>query len=278
MKAIAALFLDNPVLFQEIRSGFRRKRRVVLLFCKLLVVAAIVVLTLMAFRPNDFRMESSAGLNAFLALVISEAVLLCILAPAASCTAFTVERERKTFEILLATPLTPFEIVTGKLLASQYQIFLLVLTSAPLLLPCIFFGGLSPNDVLLAYLYLVFFSFTYGVIGLFFSLRTRKSVLSTSLTYLTILLLNAGPVLLALLLHAATGRSPGERAIFGALSTTPFLPLFEILVVDVRNSIRGDFPIGAVGANVLFYSVLCSILFLMTVKRLARCQKGEQDS
>ncbi len=272
--------LDNPVLQREIRSRFRRKRTFFTLTSKLILAAALVPILYFAINPrtsSNPAEESQSGLFTFTTLVMIEAALLLLLSPAMSCTSFTVEKEQRTFDLLVATRLTPTEIILGKLLASQYYVILLILGSAPIFILTIFFGGLSPNHVLGAILYLIFFSMAYGVIGLYFSLMTSKTALSVSLTYLSVLLINGGPLLAVVLCAQLLDTNPDTFALFSATSTTPFFPLSEILFVEVRKESFRELVVGGTAINIVFLTSLSFVLFLLMKRKLLSISDGKDE-
>src|SRR5438093_9090140 len=65
----------------------------------------------------------------FLFLVIFQVVLLAFITPALTAGAISGERERQTLDLLFVTPIAPFSIIWGKLLASMSFVALLLIIS-----------------------------------------------------------------------------------------------------------------------------------------------------
>ena len=65
------------------------------------------------------------------------------MAPTFAAGSITGEKERKTYEMLLASPLEPMTILVGKLLSSLSYLILLILSSAPLVILCFLLGGMQ---------------------------------------------------------------------------------------------------------------------------------------
>ena len=61
------------------------------------------------------------------------------------------ERQRKTLHYLLASRLSSFEIVVGKLAARLLQLVVLVLTGLPIMSILSLFGGLDPPLIVAAF-------------------------------------------------------------------------------------------------------------------------------
>ena len=67
------------------------------------------------------------------------------MAPSFAAGAITGEKERKTYEMLLASPLRPGAIVLGKLIASLTHLAVLIFSSLPIVMLCLPLGGVSPT-------------------------------------------------------------------------------------------------------------------------------------
>ena len=87
------------------------------------------------------------------------------MAPSFAAGAITGEKERKTYEMLLASPLRPAAIVLGKLLASLAHLAMLIFASLPIVMLCLPLGGVSLYEVLAAYLGLILSVITFGMIS-----------------------------------------------------------------------------------------------------------------
>jgi ABC-type transport system involved in multi-copper enzyme maturation permease subunit len=74
-----------------------------------------------------------------------------VIAPICAAPALAEEKERRTFEFLLATQLDNAEIIVGKLVSRLSYLALLVLTGLPILGLVQFLGGLDPRVVLSAF-------------------------------------------------------------------------------------------------------------------------------
>ena len=87
------------------------------------------------------------------------------MAPSFAAGTITGEKERKTYEMLLASPLRPAAIVLGKLLASLAHLAILIFSSLPIVMLCLPLGGVSLYEVLAAYLALMLSVITFGMIS-----------------------------------------------------------------------------------------------------------------
>ena len=69
--------------------------------------------------------------------------LVALMAPTFAAGSITGEKERKTYELLLASPLRPSTILVGKLLSSLSYLVILIISSLPLMILCYLLGGLA---------------------------------------------------------------------------------------------------------------------------------------
>ena len=79
---------------------------------------------------------------------LGQFVLMSLMAPSFAAGTITGEKERKTYEMLLASPMRPMAIVLGKLLASLSHLAVLVFCSLPIVMLCLPLGGRSLYEVL----------------------------------------------------------------------------------------------------------------------------------
>ena len=84
-----------------------------------------------------------------------ETLQVAFLAPASTAGAISLEREKQTLELLVATPITSLAIVLGKLLSALVYVWLLIAASIPLTAVVFVYGGVAPEDVLRGYVVLV---------------------------------------------------------------------------------------------------------------------------
>jgi ABC-type transport system involved in multi-copper enzyme maturation permease subunit len=110
-----------------------------------------------------------------------------MMAPSFAAGAITGEKERMSYEMLLASPLRPGAIVLGKLLASLCHLLLLIFASLPIVMLCLPLGGVSVYEALAAYLGLSLSVITFGMISLAASSYFRRTSASLVVSYLLIL-------------------------------------------------------------------------------------------
>ena len=182
--------LENPVLQRELLVNLRMARGFVLLFLYQALLGAVVYFA----WPQDTRLDltnNSENVRKTRELVdlffVGQYVLASMMVPSFASGSITGEKERKTYEMLLASPLRPAAIVLGKLVASLTHIGILIFSSLPIVMLCLPLGGVSVYEVLVAYLALIFSVLTFGMISVACSAYFGRSSASLVVSYIIIL-------------------------------------------------------------------------------------------
>jgi ABC-type transport system involved in multi-copper enzyme maturation permease subunit len=182
--------VENPVLQRELLVNLRMGRAFVLLFLYQALLGAVVYFAWPQDTRLDMTMNSESGaqtrrlVNLFF---VGQYVLASMMAPSFASGSITGEKERKTYEMLLASPLRPSAIVFGKLVASLSHLVVLVFASLPIVMLCLPLGGVSVYEVLAAYLGLLLSIITFGMISVACSAYFQRTSASLVVSYLLIL-------------------------------------------------------------------------------------------
>jgi len=150
------------------------------------VLAGIVLLA----WPENERLDMTnpqASRRLINLLFLGQFLLGSLLAPTFAAAAITGEKERQTFELLVASPLRPGAIVLGKLLASLCHILVMLVVSLPIVVLCLPLGGVSIYEVLAAYFALLVSLTTFGLLSLAASSYFRRTLAALTVSYLLIL-------------------------------------------------------------------------------------------
>ena len=160
--------LENPVLQRELLVNLRMARAFVLLFLYQALLGGGGLLRLAAgyaARPDGQQRQRPQTRELVDLFFVGQYVLASMMAPSFAAGSITGEKERKTYEMLLASPLRPAAIVLGKLVASLTHLGVLIFASLPIVMLCLPLGGVSVYEVLAAYLGLILSVLTFGMIS-----------------------------------------------------------------------------------------------------------------
>lgn len=192
--------IDAPVLVQEMRVRQRGPKAFAVILAYLLILSVAAVLALYFGYPTHPTASDMAELGRQFFAVVSfvQLIMICLIVPAYSSTSVSGERERGTFDLLALTVISSASIVTQKLAAAVGQALMLIFASLPILAIVFLLGGVSPGEVLIAYLILLSTALALGTLGMLCSCCLRNSKGSTFLTYLIMFCSYAGvPIALA---------------------------------------------------------------------------------
>lgn len=139
-----------------------------------LVVAVYLILSGSLFFPSVF-ITGNADMRAFFEL---SPLLFFIITPFLTMRLIAEERAQGTLELLLAMPLTDWEVVLGKFLASVGLISVAIGLTLFFPISIGFIGSLDKGATVAGYLGMLLMCSTYAAIGLMASAFTKNQIIS----------------------------------------------------------------------------------------------------
>lgn len=239
---------ENPVLQRELLVNLRTNRAFLLLAAYQLLLAAVVLVA----WPTDVRLDLTQNPASARKLVnlffLGQYVIASLMAPSFAAGTITGEKERKTYEMLLASPLLPGAIVLGKMVASLTHLGMLIIASLPIIVLCLPLGGVSVYEVLAAYLGLIMSVILFGAIGVVCSSYFKRTSSSLVVSYLLILPMVIGGILLWRALE-----SDGQLRLQLALTVLPAYTLTAVILLCSNAAARMLYPpdMGSEGEEVV---------------------------
>lgn len=211
--------IENPVLQRELLVNLRTSRSFVLLLVYQVILAAVVYF---AWPQDGLALDLTGRPDSTSNLVdlffLGQYILAALMAPSFAAGAIAGEKERATYEMLLASPIRPEAVVMGKLVAALTHLAILIFASLPIVMLCLPLGGVSIYEVLAAYLVLISSVICFGMIsvacGSFFPRTSSALVVS----YIIIL-----PIAIVVVLYWYSLRQFGETRIEIATTVVPGL-------------------------------------------------------
>ena len=240
--------LENPVLQRELLVNLRMSRAFVLLLAYQVLLGAVVYFA----WPQESRLDLTTNPEAARRLVnlffLGQYIIASLMAPSFAAGTISGEKERKTYEMLLASPLRPSAIVLGKLLASLMHLGILIFASLPIVMLCLPLGGVSFWEVLGAYLALILSVSAFGMISVSCSSFFQRTASSLVVSYLLILPM----ALIGVLLWVAL-ESVGEFRLVLTFIALPILFAVLVTILFAVTSTRLLHPpdVGSEGKEVI---------------------------
>jgi hypothetical protein len=206
----------------------------------------IVLATASGYSPSP--VSPQIGQTLFFGIAFLELMMVCFVAPAVTAGAISGEREKLTYEMLLATPLRPASILWGKLVSGLSYVFLLIFAAIPMASLVFIFGGVTPRDMVKTLVILLAVAVTFGVIGIFMSTWWGRTSRATILSYLVVLALLIGPIFFYVLVGVVQGGEPPRWILVPNPMSALFSALTPSATVDSASGIFWGLGM-AVGGN-----------------------------
>ena len=225
--------LDNPVLQRELLVNLRMTRAFLLLAAYVGLLGLVVLAAWPAQQRLDLSDESGPARALVNMFFLGQYILMALMAPSFAAGAITGEKERKTYEMLLASPMRPGAIVMGKLLASLAHLGVLVFSSLPIVMLCLPLGGVHYSEVIATYVAMAFSVTTFGMISLAASAYFTRTIAAQAVSYLLIL-----PLALFGVIFYGLSAGSGAYRLFMLLGPFPVACLVVCGVLYVAISAR----------------------------------------
>jgi hypothetical protein len=127
---------------------------------------------------------SLKGFYGTVLMILSGAVV--VVTPALTAASIASERQRRSLDLILSTPLQIKSYLVGKLIASYRYTWMLLILSLPLVSMCIILGGATWGEVLVVYVRLSLFGILFTAIGLLMSVLAPKPVSAIVYAYIAV--------------------------------------------------------------------------------------------
>jgi ABC-type transport system involved in multi-copper enzyme maturation permease subunit len=255
----------------SIRRMTKANRLALTLFMAVVLPIVYLVIARALFVNSSVR----DGRDVFGVIAVGfQTAFAVLLAPTVTSGVITLEREKQTWNALLLSRLTSGEVIWGKLLGSVVPVLAMQLIFIPILIMAALKGGVSLGNVIGAELFVVFCTFFYGIIGMFFSWLCRRTQLATASAMSTVMIsVVASPVLLALWQYLIpTYQTKPET--FVPLWTNPFYVMVLICGLDSTEAVKGFHTIGIP----LFFCITSAfVAWLLSVVMLRRLSDGPPE-
>jgi ABC-type transport system involved in multi-copper enzyme maturation permease subunit len=202
----------NPVMVKEFRCRRFGRWHWMLRLVALCAVASLALSCVAVLGVRDWGVETIASIMVFL-----QVALLVLLTPSLASGLISSERETGGWQLLVMTPLSPGAILRGKLLSVAWPLFLVLCATLPGYVVLI---ALEPERARQVFRVLACLGATavFAVLlGAAVSSLFRHTAAATTVAYLALLAVCAGPLLFWL------GRDApfGHRTVEAALTVSP---------------------------------------------------------
>jgi ABC-type transport system involved in multi-copper enzyme maturation permease subunit len=249
-KAFTFAIAENPVILKELRKRMRGRQAYLLLFGYLVIISvfmSIIYATILINNSSSFRWDPEArqtlGKTIFGTIVLTELLLITLIAPSLTSGAIASEREHQTLDLLRTTLLSPRALVLGKLGSAFSFVVLLIFSAVPLQSLAFLFGGVGLAELIISSLLMIVTAFFFCALGLFFSSFLKRASVANTATYTVMVLatITLGVVFFILAAFSSGSNSIPEEIValllWFFISTNPILAaaVSETLLIDSQT-------------------------------------------
>ncbi|HET7419735.1 MAG TPA: ABC transporter permease [Candidatus Dormibacteraeota bacterium] len=232
--------LWNPIVAKEYRSRMRTWRSPLTITIHVLILGGVgwAVFSVIANTMTNLGSglsPSSMGITVFTFLVLFQVALLAFITPALTAGSISGERERQTIDLLFVTPLAPFSIIWGKLLASMSFVVLLIVLSIPIFSLVFLFGGIELDQVVAAFALTGVTAMMLGFLGVAFSTMFRRTLAATVASYGAAFVVLVGSPAFGLVFPTEYG----AQTVPAPPAVTMISPVVPLLVVAYQQPLPG---------------------------------------
>lgn len=197
------------------------------------IIIFLVLTGFFTFNVSRFFATNEASLASFF---VWHPWLYLFLVPAVGMRLWSEERRSGTIELLLTTPITPFQAIVGKFLAAWVFLGLALVLTFPIVITVNYLGNPDNGVILTGYVGSLFVAGTYLAVSNLTSAMTRNQVVAfiTAVVMCMFLVLAGYPPVTGML------SSWAPAAVVDAVANFSVMPHFEGLqrgVVDSRDLI-----------------------------------------
>ena len=240
------IFRDNPVLSRELLVNLRSPRAFVLQWLYVGFLGALVYFYWPAGGDGARQVTSGVARRLFELFFLGQFFMVALAAPTFAAGSITGEKERKTYEMLLASPLEPSTILIGKLLSSMSYLVILILSSLPLMILCFLLGGLLLSEIARAYLVLILAAGTFGLLSVACSSYFRRTSSALVVSYMVIL-----PLAVVCLAMTRTENTVVRDFVSIAVLPPWCLAVWTVVVIVVNRRLLHPPDVGSGGKEVV---------------------------
>ena len=200
------LMKKNPVLAKELKLVCRTIHFPIALMVYGGALSFLAMMILHSevdyYNYRNYTIDYSNLLMIFVVLAIVQLFIGSIVTGILSGSSISSEREKQTLDLMLTAPVSPLNIILGKLGSAMLQMMLFTFCSLPAMSLGFLYGGMRWKSLLVFIAYMFAITFFAGSIGIFCSVKFKKTITSIVVTLLIGVIFYAGtclPMLLGLL-------------------------------------------------------------------------------
>jgi ABC-type transport system involved in multi-copper enzyme maturation permease subunit len=277
---ISGLSPFGPIFGKELRCASRRKRNYLLRVCYL---GALLLFLLFAYaittenygpRGPSARVQQQEQLGQLFFMFFS---MFCIgamglIGPVLTSTAINEERLHKTLHVLLMTPLTAWQIVSGKLFSRLLTALTLIGLSLPVLALVRLLGGVEIQQMVGVICLCAVVALSTAALGLLLSVMVSRAYAVILLSYLLMGIVYMFVPMIVMMYAAAVGARGAMRYFHFFATYNPFICTGFIASGQMKIFVDTWVPC------VLLHLAITAVLLCLSALLVRRMARREGDA
>lgn len=176
-------YRENPFGRRDFVAQFRSKK---VAFGWTAYIGFLALIVAFLYSENTSWKTDIVQLQQSLSTAFGESIafltgILMLITPNLTAFTVTMERQRKSIDLIESAPVTARQFLVGKLLSSYRLVWMLLFLALPIISVCVVVGGSTWTRVLLCFLLLSGHSLVYVAIGLMASVKAGTSAMKALL-------------------------------------------------------------------------------------------------
>ena len=185
----------NPIVKKDVKVQSRSMKICFGVLVYELILALVFFFAMYIIQENNIYYSDniySDLVGLYPVLAITQFVILGVIVPVRTASSISGERERQTFDIMMTTGMTPFSVVTGKVMTAIVQSMLFIAASLPIMALSFVVGGMSWSYLFWFFAIALLISIFSASIGILCSSLCKKSVSAVIMSYVFYLIFFIG--------------------------------------------------------------------------------------
>ncbi|MBR6400367.1 MAG: hypothetical protein IKS17_03980 [Firmicutes bacterium] len=280
--------LNNPIVKREIKQTFRKAKIFWIMAAYLFALAGVSSVVLGSVGGSSNAYDPVLPSVMYFVILGMQMLLLTLIVPITTSTAISGEKERQTFDLLIITKTSMYDIIMGKMLSSLMIVCIMIVLSMPVYAVVFYYGGVSVLQFLLNQIYMLCYVAMIGSLGIVFSSVMKKSTAASIATIALIFAITIGAWMfigMVGLMLSAIFRTKTLLKIFGSLfifnPIVSFISMIDSqmgsdiswdLLDEIGFSFENDF-IYCWHINMIVYIFISHLLIKLAAKKIAPVRK-----
>jgi len=221
----ARTYFGNAAAVRDYRAQLRGNRALWLwggYLGLLVLITSVIYSSTVRGNVQDIALVQFQLREFYGSIITMLAVFVTLVTPAMTASAITIERQRKSLDLVFTAPVSPKYLLIGKMLSSYRYTWMLLVLALPITAVSVVMGGATWMDVLAAFIMLSAHALIFTSIGILLSTLSPNTVAAVVYTYLVVGLYSGvmSGIAAAYSISSFSGMGTGE--VSWAATLTPF--------------------------------------------------------